>query len=68
MSLSKKHHVDFRMSLYRNAMLLQNVVLILGTQGKPLVDSSRTKNVNVTENLICDFNLTKSCEFRVFYS
>ena len=56
------------MSLYRNAMLLQNAVMFLGTQGKALVDSSRTKNVNVTENLICDFNLTKSCEFRVFYS
>ena len=32
----KKHHVDCRMSLY-NAMLLQNVVLILGTQEKPSI-------------------------------
>ena len=37
MSLLKKHNVYFRMSLYRNAMLLQNVVLILGTQEKPSI-------------------------------
>ena len=37
MSLSKKYHVDCRMSLYRNAMLRQNAVLILGTQGKPSI-------------------------------